>query len=88
MSSCWRLAQHEKLSSSVTNISGAFIKTSITWNCNLQLQVWSYMLTCHRNAGAMQTIEKLLKKADTRSAAITMLGKTVELCVARIPECR
>eukprot|EP00798_Chlamydomonas_sp_ICE-L_P001299 gene1299-32650_t len=30
--------------------------------------------------GAAQTIERLLNKPDTRSAAVTMLGKTVELC--------
>lgn len=30
--------------------------------------------------GAAQTIERLLNKVDTRSAAVTMLGKTVELC--------
>jgi hypothetical protein len=30
--------------------------------------------------GAIQTIEKLLKNADKRAAAITTLGKTVERC--------
>ena len=38
-----------------------------------------------RNAiGAAQTIEKLLNKPDTRSAAVTMLGKTVELCSDKV----
>ena len=31
-------------------------------------------------AGATQTIVTLLKKPDNRCAAITMLGKTIELC--------
>ena len=32
-------------------------------------------------AGAITTINTLLKKEDNRCAALTMLGKTVELCL-------
>lgn len=35
-------------------------------------------------AGAIQTIMQLLKKQETCAAAITMLGKTVELCAAEV----
>jgi hypothetical protein len=35
-------------------------------------------------AGAIQTIEKLLKNAEKRAAAITTLGKTVERCRAKL----
>jgi hypothetical protein len=35
-------------------------------------------------AGAVTTIITLLRKPDTRCAAITMLGKTVELCVQQV----
>ena len=31
-------------------------------------------------AGAVQTIITLLKKPENRCAAVTMLGKTVEMC--------
>ncbi len=31
-------------------------------------------------AGAVQTIITLLRKPDNRCAAVTMLGKTVEMC--------
>eukprot|EP00877_Chromochloris_zofingiensis_P012503 jgi/Chrzof1/7506/Cz02g26090.t1 len=37
--------------------------------------------------GALQTIDKLLKKPDNRSAAITMLGKTVEKCSDKLGAC-
>lgn len=32
------------------------------------------------SAGAVQTIITLLKKPENRCAAVTMLGKTVEMC--------
>jgi hypothetical protein len=35
-------------------------------------------------AGAISTIITLLKKLETRCAAITMLGKTVELCLQQV----
>ena len=34
--------------------------------------------------GAIQTIAALLKKRDNRCAAITMMGKTVELCYDQV----
>ena len=34
--------------------------------------------------GAIQTISALLKKPDNRCAAITMMGKTVELCYDQV----
>ena len=37
--------------------------------------------------GATQTITALLKKPDNRCAAITMLGKTIELCHEQV-RCR
>ena len=37
------------------------------------------------SAGAIQTIMQLLRKPETCSAAITMLGKTVELCAEQVP---
>jgi hypothetical protein len=38
----------------------------------------------HACAGAIQTIMQLLRKPETCSAAITMLGKTVELCADKV----
>jgi hypothetical protein len=39
-------------------------------------------------AGAVKTIVALLKKPDNRSAAITCLGKTAELCMEQVrPPC-
>ena len=35
-------------------------------------------------SGAVKTIVALLKKPDNRSAAITCLGKTAELCVEQV----
>ena len=35
-------------------------------------------------AGAVKTIVALLKKPDNRSAAITCLGKTAELCMEQV----
>jgi hypothetical protein len=35
-------------------------------------------------AGAITTIITLLKKLENRCAAITMLGKTVELCLQQV----
>jgi len=32
----------------------------------------------------VQTIEKLVSKPDTRAAAITMLGKTLDLCPEKV----
>ncbi len=37
-------------------------------------------------SGAITTITTLLKSPDTRCAAITMLGKTVELCLTLLNE--
>ena len=37
-------------------------------------------------SGAVTTITTLLQSPDTRCAAITMLGKTVELCLAQLAE--
>lgn len=34
--------------------------------------------------GAAQTMEKLMNKPDTRTAAVTMLGKTVEYCQPQV----
>jgi len=38
-------------------------------------------LDCVQLEGAMQTIERLIGKPDSRAAAVTMLGKTVDLCI-------
>lgn len=38
--------------------------------------------------GAVTTIATLLRKPETRCAAITMLGKTVELCLVQLTEIR
>lgn len=32
----------------------------------------------------MQTVEKLVAKPDTRSAALCMLGKTLDLCFEKV----
>lgn len=40
--------------------------------------------TTAASAGAAQTINKMLDKVDTRSAAITMLGKTADLCSDKV----
>ena len=37
--------------------------------------------------GAVSTIATLLKKPETRSAAVTMLGKSVELCTQQMLAC-
>jgi len=34
--------------------------------------------------GAVKTIVALLRKLDNRSAAVTMMGKTAELCVEQV----
>ena len=39
------------------------------------------VLTIENGLGAITTINTLLKKEDNRCAALTMLGKTVELCL-------
>ncbi len=45
----------------------------------------THWLTCTcGTTGAVSTINTLLKKADTRCAAITMLGKMVELCAGQV----
>lgn len=41
----------------------------------------SHTFTC---AGAVQTITQLLKREESSVAAITMLGKTIELCCEKV----
>eukprot|EP00882_Tetradesmus_deserticola_P033317 GHRQ01038045.1.p2 GENE.GHRQ01038045.1~~GHRQ01038045.1.p2 ORF type:complete len:118 (+),score=47.28 GHRQ01038045.1:316-669(+) len=74
------MAQHD----AALQEGGAPGPTRVAFGRSTRLRNWPPSLPAACLAGAIQAIEKLLKNAEKRAAAITTLGKTVERCRAKL----